>query len=148
MAMPEADFADGDPALLSRVNEGSKNRPVSLRSAATTSKEGPMDIAQAESMQRVALARLPTQWGNFEALAFERHSPRSASPVETAVAIFLGDLTHGAPLLRIHSQCLTAELFSSLRCDCADQLDIAMRKIAKEGRGLVIYEHQEGRGIG
>jgi GTP cyclohydrolase II len=107
-----------------------------------------MDIAQAESMQRVALARLPTQWGNFEALAFERHSPRSASPVETAVAIFLGDLTHGAPLLRIHSQCLTAELFSSLRCDCADQLDIAMRKIAKEGRGLVIYEHQEGRGIG
>jgi GTP cyclohydrolase II len=105
-----------------------------------------MNIAQAESMQRVALARLPTQWGEFEALAFERHSAKSG--IETAVAMILGDLTQGAPLLRIHSQCLTGELFSSLRCDCAEQLDIAMRQIAKEGRGLLIYEHQEGRGIG
>jgi GTP cyclohydrolase II len=107
-----------------------------------------MGIALAESMQRVGLARLPTQWGAFEALAFERHLLKCTPRVETAVAIVLGDLTHGAPLLRIHSQCLTGELFSSLRCDCADQLDIAMRKIVKEGCGLVIYEHQEGRGIG
>jgi GTP cyclohydrolase II len=107
-----------------------------------------MSIAQAELMQRVALARLPTQWGSFEALAFERHRVECAPRVETAVAMVLGDLTHGAPLLRIHSQCLTGELFSSLRCDCAEQLDIAMRKISEEGRGLVIYEHQEGRGIG
>lgn len=79
---------------------------------------------------------------------FERRLVKCTPRVETAVAMVLGDLTHAAPLLRIHSQCLTWELFRSLRCDCADQLDVAMRKIAKEGRGLVIYEHQEGRGIG
>ena len=60
----------------------------------------------------------------------------------------MGDITRGAPLLRIHSQCLTSEVFGSLRCDCSDQLEIAMQTIAEEGCGLVIYEHQEGRGIG
>jgi GTP cyclohydrolase II len=70
-----------------------------------------MGIAQSESIQRVALARLPTQWGEFEALAFERHLVKCKPRVETAVAMVLGDLTHGAPLLRIHSQCLTGELF-------------------------------------
>jgi GTP cyclohydrolase II len=103
--------------------------------------------SEGESIQRVALARLPTRWGAFEALAFGRRLVNGTPRIETAVAIVLGDLTHAAPLLRIHSQCLTGELFSSLRCDCADQLDIAMRKIIKES-GLVIYEHQEGRGIG
>src|SRR5438105_7279039 len=67
---------------------------------------------------------------------------------ETALALVLGDLTVGAPLVRIHSQCFTGEVLGSLRCDCNDQLEIAMRAIAEEGRGLVIYEHQEGRGIG
>ena len=62
--------------------------------------------------------------------------------------MILGDLTVGAPLVRIHSQCFTGEVLGSLRCDCNDQLEIAMRAIAAEGRGLVIYEHQEGRGIG
>ena len=60
----------------------------------------------------------------------------------------LGDLTEGAPLLRVHSQCLTGEMLGSLRCDCRDQLEMAMHAIAEEGRGLVIYEYQEGRGIG
>lgn len=68
--------------------------------------------------------------------------------VETAVAIVMGDLTEGVPLLRIHSQCFTGELLGSLRCDCHDQLEMAMQAIAEEGRGLVIYEYQEGRGIG
>ena len=68
--------------------------------------------------------------------------------VETALAMVLGDLTEGAPLMRIHSQCFTGEVLGSLRCDCNDQLEIAMRAIAEEGRGLLIYEHQEGRGIG
>ena len=77
---------------------------------------------------------------------FERKATNGK--VETALAIVLGDVTEGVPLLRIHSQCLTGEVFKSLRCDCADQLEIAMRTIADEGRGLVIYEHQEGRGIG
>src|SRR6185437_10072211 len=62
--------------------------------------------------------------------------------------IVLGDVNQGSPLVRIHSQCFTSEVLGSLRCDCREQLDIAMRAIAEEGRGLVIYEHQEGRGIG
>ena len=60
----------------------------------------------------------------------------------------MGDLAAGVPLVRLHSQCLTGEAFGSLRCDCAPQLDLAMRAIGDEGTGLVIYEHQEGRGIG
>jgi 3,4-dihydroxy-2-butanone 4-phosphate synthase/GTP cyclohydrolase II len=68
--------------------------------------------------------------------------------IETALAIVLGDLTDGAPLVRIHSQCFTSEVLGSLRCDCNDQLDLAMQAISDEGRGAVIYEHQEGRGIG
>jgi 3,4-dihydroxy-2-butanone 4-phosphate synthase/GTP cyclohydrolase II len=60
----------------------------------------------------------------------------------------MGDVTKGTPLLRIHSQCFTSEVLGSLRCDCREQLEIAMRTIAEEGCGLVIYEHQEGRGIG
>jgi len=68
--------------------------------------------------------------------------------VETALAMILGNVTEGAPLLRIHSQCFTGEVLGSLRCDCNEQLEIAMQAIAEEGRGLVIYEHQEGRGIG
>jgi GTP cyclohydrolase II len=60
----------------------------------------------------------------------------------------MGDLTEGAPLLRIHSQCFTGEVLGSLRCDCNDQLEMAMQAIANEGRGLVIYEYQEGSGIG
>ncbi len=107
-----------------------------------------MDSGQAASIRHVASTRLPTKWGLFRALVFERSCTDRARPAETALVIVLGDLTHGAPLLRIHSECLTGEMFRSLRCDCADQLDIAMREIAKEGCGLVIYEHQEGRGIG
>ena len=64
---------------------------------------------------------------------------------ETALALVLGDLSQGVPLLRVHSQCLTGEVFGSLRCDCGGQLNLAMQAIA---RGLVIYEFQEGRGIG
>jgi GTP cyclohydrolase II len=77
-----------------------------------------------------------------------RYLERQSRRVETALAIVLGDLTEGAPLLRIHSQCFASEVLRSLRCDCNDQLEIAMRAIAEEGRGLVIYELQEGRGIG
>ena len=105
------------------------------------------------AIRRVASARLPTQWGVFNVLGFERELAKAPRRVETALAIVLGDpasygLTGEAPLLRIHSQCITGEMFRSLRCDCSVQLDIAMRTIASAGRGLVIYEHQEGRGIG
>src|SRR4029077_468559 len=64
------------------------------------------------------------------------------------LAIVMGDLSEDAPLLRIHSQCFTGEMLGSLRCDCGHQLAMAMQGVANEGRGLVIYEYQEGRGIG
>jgi 3,4-dihydroxy 2-butanone 4-phosphate synthase / GTP cyclohydrolase II len=105
------------------------------------------------SIRQVASTRLPTRWGVFKALPFERELLNASSRLEMVLAIMLGDpasdeLTRGPPLLRIHAQCLTGEMFGSLRCDCSDQLDMAMREIAHEARGLVIYEHQEGRGIG
>src|SRR6195256_2535536 len=97
---------------------------------------------------RVASTRLPTRWGMFDAIGFERDVSNGTQRVETALAIVMGDLAEGAPLLRIHSQCFTGEILGSLRCDCRDQLEMAMQAIAEEGRGLVIYEYQEGRGIG
>ena len=82
----------------------------------------------------------------FQTIGFERETSNGN---ETALAIVLGDPGEdGAPLVRLHSQCFTGEVLGSLRCDCGDQLDLAMRAIAEEGTGLVIYEHQEGRGIG
>src|ERR1700735_658344 len=96
---------------------------------------------------RIACTRMPTRWGLFDAIGFERDAPNSGR-TETALAMVIGDLTEGAPLLRVHSQCLTGEVLGSLRCDCRDQLEMAMHAIAEEGRGLVIYEYQEGRGIG
>ncbi len=102
----------------------------------------------AHPIRRIASTRMPTRWGLFQTLAFESDTPSQAKPVETALAMIMGDVTRGAPLLRIHSQCLTSEVFGSLRCDCSDQLEIAMRAIADEGCGVMIYEHQEGRGIG
>src|SRR5258706_814202 len=103
-------------------------------------------VAQAETLRRLASTRMPTRWGTFQTLGFERKL--SNGSVETALAIVLGDVSQGTPLVRIHSQCMTSEVLGSLRCDCKEQLEIAMRAIAAEGRGLVIYEHQEGRGIG
>ena len=100
----------------------------------------------ARTLRRVASAQIPTRWGVFQTIGFERET---ASGNETALAIVLGDPGEdGAPLVRLHSQCFTGEVLGSLRCDCGDQLDLAMRAIAEAGTGLVIYEHQEGRGIG
>jgi GTP cyclohydrolase II len=104
--------------------------------------------AQTEVLWRVATARMPTKCGMFHAIGFECDGANGTHRVETALAIVMGDLTQDAPLLRLHSQCFTGEALGSLRCDCGDQLVMAMRAIAEEGRGLVIYEYQEGRGIG
>jgi GTP cyclohydrolase II len=101
-----------------------------------------------DAVRRVVSTRLPTKFGVFQTSAFERGTAERGESLETALAISMGDLAQDAPLLRIHSQCFTSEVLGSLRCDCRDQLDIAMRAIAREQRGLVIYEHQEGRGIG
>jgi 3,4-dihydroxy 2-butanone 4-phosphate synthase / GTP cyclohydrolase II len=97
---------------------------------------------------RVATARMPSKWGMFDAIGFKREIMNGIPGVETALAIVMGDLSEDAPLLRIHSQCFTGEALGSLRCDCGDQLTMALQTIADEGRGLVIYEYQEGRGIG
>jgi len=100
----------------------------------------------ARTLRRVASAQIPTRWGVFQTIGFERETSNGN---ETALAIVLGDPGEdGAPLVRLHSQCFTGEVLRSLRCDCGDQLDLAMRAIAEEGTGLVVYEHQEGRGIG
>src|SRR5262245_35898493 len=107
-----------------------------------------MSSQSVPSIRRVACTRLPTRWGTFRTVAFERDRPSDPGQVETAVALIMGDVSTGTPLVRIHSQCLTGEMLGSLRCDCAQQLDLALRAIGDEGCGVLIYEHQEGRGIG
>jgi GTP cyclohydrolase II len=97
-------------------------------------------------LTKVAEAAFPTQFGSFRIYGFEG---RNGDLTEEAVALKMGELAGApAPLVRIHSQCLTGDVFHSLRCDCRAQLEIALQSIAREGRGLLIYEHQEGRGIG
>src|SRR5438309_3629598 len=107
-----------------------------------------MRVAQTGLLWRIASTRMPTKWGMFDAIGYERDVSNGTRRVETALAIVMGDPTAGVPLLRIHSQCFTGEMLGSLRCDCGDQLAMAMQAIAEEGHGLVIYEYQEGRGIG
>jgi GTP cyclohydrolase II len=97
-------------------------------------------------LEKVAEAAFPTSWGEFRIYGFAGHYP---DRVEEAVVLKMGDVNHGpAPLVRIHSQCLTGDVFHSLRCDCRAQLELSLGRIAEEGRGLLVYEHQEGRGIG
>ena len=97
---------------------------------------------------RIVSTRMPTRWGMFDAIGFERDVSNGTQRVETALAMVMGDLTEGVPLLRIHSQCFTGEVLGSLRCDCRQQLELALSIIAGEGAGILIYEQQEGRGIG
>ena len=95
-------------------------------------------------VKRVANAKLPTVFGEFEAVVFENEVDNG-----THVALVKGRVDDGAPtLVRVHSGCLTADVFGSLRCDCRDQLHRAMEIIQKEGRGVLLYLNQEGRGIG
>lgn len=104
--------------------------------------QDPADLVLSQAAQ----ANFPTEYGLFRIYGFEG---RTGGRVEEAVVLEMGDLHDGPPpLLRIHSQCLTGDVFHSLRCDCRAQLEIALREISGEGRGLIIYEHQEGRGIG
>lgn len=99
------------------------------------------------SVQKKAEANFPTRWGNFRILGFEG-LPGNGSKIETAVALVMGDIQSRPPLVRIHSQCLTGDVFGSLRCDCRQQLEMALAMIASEGAGILLYEQQEGRGIG
>lgn len=107
-----------------------------------------------ESVKKVAEADFPTRWGAFRILGFEgtlpakTGSPAQPGKVEGLVALVMGDIQTAPPLVRIHSQCLTGDVFGSLRCDCRLQLELALTKIAAEGAGILLYEQQEGRGIG
>jgi GTP cyclohydrolase II len=101
----------------------------------------------ANPIRQIAATELPTRWGTFRTLGFERRHSGRSSP-ETALVLVLGDPSLQAPLVRIHSQCITGDVLRSLRCDCGEQLELAMGAIAAEGCGLLIYEQQEGRGIG
>src|SRR5450756_897636 len=96
--------------------------------------------------RKIAEADFPTRFGHFRILGFQGvEGDRS----EDAVVLQMGDISTPEPVLvRIHSQCLTGDVFHSLRCDCGAQLEIALTHIAQEGRGLLLYELQEGRGIG
>jgi GTP cyclohydrolase II len=101
--------------------------------------------------RRLAEVNLPTQWANFRLFGFEAfHTSINGArqQLETALALVLGDLHEGPPVVRIHSRCTTGDAFHSLRCDCHDQLHLALRAIAETGSGVLVYENQEGRGIG
>jgi GTP cyclohydrolase II len=100
-------------------------------------------------IRQVASADFPTRWGKFRIYGFcGRFGSDGTRRVEEAVALVMGDVTSTAPLVRIHSQCLTGDVFHSLRCDCRQQLELSLAMITEEGAGVLIYEQQEGRGIG
>jgi 3,4-dihydroxy 2-butanone 4-phosphate synthase/GTP cyclohydrolase II len=95
-------------------------------------------------IQRVAEAKLPTRYGEFSVIAY-----KSTVDTDEHVALVMGEITSTSPILaRMHSECLTGDVFGSMRCDCGDQIILAMKKIAEAGRGVFVYMRQEGRGIG
>ena len=95
-------------------------------------------------VERVSEVKMPTKYATFKAVGY-----RDKISNEEHIALVLGDVSTPEPVLtRVHSECLTGNVFGSLRCDCGDQLDEALRRIAKEGRGILLYMRQEGRGIG
>jgi len=102
------------------------------------------DPVETLSVERVAVATLPTEWGNFQIAGY-----RSLVSQEEFVVLFKGDMRPDIPtLVRIHSQCLTGDVFGSTKCDCGKQLHRTLQMIQQEGRGAVVYQVQEGRGIG
>ena len=106
-------------------------------------------------VKKIAEANFPTRWGQFRIFGFEG-TPEKANGTrngntpakEEAVALVMGDIHAAPPLVRIHSQCLTGDVFHSMRCDCRQQLELALSLITRAGAGILLYEQQEGRGIG
>lgn len=102
-------------------------------------------------LRQVADVNFPSRWANFRLLGFRgwnEHREHKNDRMEVALALVLGEIDRAAPIVRIHSQCTTGDVFHSLRCDCHDQLHLALRTIADNGAGVLLYEFQEGRGIG
>lgn len=109
-----------------------------------TATETCCDTVETRSVERVAIASLPTEWGDFQIAGY-----RSLVSDEEFVALFKGEMSRDLPtLVRIHSQCLTGDVFGSTKCDCGKQLRRTMQMIEQEGRGAIVYQQQEGRGIG
>ena len=112
--------------------------------ASSSVRENPLNDARRKTVERVAEARLPTDLGEFRLIGY-----RSLVSGEEFVVLTRGDLRAEKPTLaRIHSQCLTGDVFGSTKCDCGQQLQTAMKLIAEENCGAIIYQQQEGRGIG
>ena len=105
-------------------------------------------VKASPGVRKIAEADFPTRWGAFRIFGFEGGTAGDGQPPETLVALVMGDVRSRPPLVRIHSQCLTGDVFGSLRCDCRQQLEMSLSMIAAEGAGVLIYEQQEGRGIG
>src|SRR5438046_1425683 len=106
-------------------------------------------MSTSSPVRKVAEADFPTRWGAFRIFGFEGEFGAAAERrTESAVALVMGDIHAAPPLVRIHSQCLTGDGFGSLRCDCRQQLEMALAMIAAAGAGVLVYEQQEGRGIG
>jgi 3,4-dihydroxy 2-butanone 4-phosphate synthase/GTP cyclohydrolase II len=103
-------------------------------------------MAQERLVERVATAKLPTEYGEFSVHGYRA---KIGNTEAEHVALTIGDVASGEPVLvRVHDECLTGDTFHSIRCDCGEQLDVALRRIAEEGRGVLLYLRQEGRGIG
>jgi GTP cyclohydrolase II len=118
------------------------------------------------NVRKVAEANFPTRWGQFRIYGFESDSEAASEGLspsevdelgrrgtlerrkESAVALVMGDIHSVPPLVRVHSQCLTGDVFHSMRCDCRQQLELALTLITEAGAGIFVYEQQEGRGIG
>ncbi len=127
----------------------SPSAPAARRAPYRASHSRYNDRVSENAVQQVASADFPTRWGTFRIYGFRAQSaPDGKTPAEEAVALVMGDVKSAPPLVRIHSQCLTGDVFHSLRCDCRQQLELSLSMIAEEGAGILIYEQQEGRGIG
>jgi 3,4-dihydroxy 2-butanone 4-phosphate synthase/GTP cyclohydrolase II len=132
---------DGSMARLPDLEKFSRQHGIKLISVADLIR---YRLRTERLVKRVARASLPTEYGTFEIAAFE-----SLNDGATHLALVLGDIRPEEDVLvRVHSQCITGEVFHSRRCDCGPQLDRALAKIGEEGKGVLLYLHQEGRGIG
>jgi 3,4-dihydroxy 2-butanone 4-phosphate synthase/GTP cyclohydrolase II len=117
---------------------------MELQTSEDSALETCCDDVATGTVERVAIANLPTEWGDFRIAAY-----RSLNTDEEFVVLFKGEMERDVPtLVRIHSQCLTGDVFGSTKCDCGRQLHQTMQMINQEGRGAIVYQQQEGRGIG
>jgi GTP cyclohydrolase II len=143
-AFPRLDQAALTPGYARNTTSGGPNAP------GTSDLTVYNDVVTfSSSIRQVASADFPTRWGQFRIYGFEGiFGTGQDQRKEEAVALVMGDVRSAPPLVRIHSQCLTGDVFGSLRCDCRQQLEMALSLIADQGAGVLLYEQQEGRGIG